>query len=110
MLARVKTDLVPMVADRHSQMRFEVSNMEPASLIMPLLKWHSTAKKVIAVRFNRICVYEIACWEATASCRQSAYGTHAGMLDVAVGIEMILLTSVRLVAGPSVEAWGPHEH
>ena len=44
-VAWVKTDLVPMVADRHSQIRFEVSNMEPASLIMPLLEWHSTAKK-----------------------------------------------------------------
>ena len=30
----------------------------------------------------------------------------AGMLDVAVGMEMILLTPVRLVAGPSVQAWG----
>ena len=49
--------------------------------------------------------------EATASCKQSAYRTHAGMLDASVGMEMILLvSSVRLIAGPSVQAWGPHGH
>ena len=39
--------------------------------------------------------------EVATLCQQSAYETHAGMLDDAVGMQMILLTisHVHLVAG-----------
>ena len=48
---------------------------------------------------------------ATTSCQQSTYETHAGMLNGAVGMQMILLTMsyVRLVAGLHVQAREPHE-
>ena len=42
----VKTALVLKVADGRSQILLEDSNMELASLIKPLLEWHSTAKKL----------------------------------------------------------------
>ena len=62
--------------------------MEPASFIIPLLEWHSTAKKVIALRFNRICVFKTACFGGHSTGKEGAYGTHAGMFDVAVGMSL----------------------
>ena len=49
---------------------------------------------------------------ATTSCQQSAYETHAGMLDGAVGMQMILLTIsyVGLVVGLHIEAQEPHKY
>ena len=45
---------------------------------------------------------------ATTSCQQSAYETHAGMLDGVVRMQMILWRYhyVRLVAGLHVHAYG----
>ena len=43
--AMVKMVLVIMVADGRSRIRFEVSNMELATLTKPLSEWLSTAKK-----------------------------------------------------------------
>ena len=45
---------------------------------------------------------------ATTSCQQSAYEAHAGMLDGAVGMQMILWTVsyVGLVVGLHIEKFG----
>ena len=49
---------------------------------------------------------------ATTSCQQSAYETHAGMLDGAIGKRMIFLTIsyVGLVVGLHIEAQEPHKY
>ena len=86
--------------------------MELTSLIKPLSKWHSTSEKLKFYVSTGYKFLKAPVDVATELCQQSAYETHAGKLDGALEMQMILLmiSYVRLVAGLHVQAREPHEH